>query len=204
MRGINRVVGTCAITLAGLVMMGAVVAAGDTLQVKSGEVSVTCPLTVGGSFEAKTDVVKGEVTVAGPAQPLSGALHVDLHSLETGIGLRDRHMKNNYLEVEKGSEYGAARLEDIRVDTLQGKTTFRGLLTLHGARKVVTGTAEIKPTANGYRVDARFPLRTAEFGIPEPTYLGVGVKDEVQVRVNFVAARSVTTVARATSNGGSR
>jgi polyisoprenoid-binding protein YceI len=204
MRGINRIVGTCATGLAGLVMMGAVVAAGDTLQVKSGEVSVTCPLTVGGSFEAKTDVVKGEVTVAGPAQPLSGALQVDLQSLETGIGLRDRHMKNNYLEVEKGAEYAAARLEDIRVDSLQGKTTFRGILTLHGARKEVTGTAEIKPTASGYRVDARFPLRTAEFGIPEPTYLGVGVKDEVQVRVNFVAARSVATVARAASTGGSR
>jgi len=199
----NRAAATCAIALTGLVMMTAVVSAGDTLQVKNGEVSVICPLTVGGSFEAKTDVVKGEVTVADPAQPLNGALHVDLQSLETGIGLRDRHMKNNYLEVEKGAEYAAARLEDIRVEKLAGKTTFKGLLTLHGSRKPVTGTAEIKQTANGYRVEATFPLRTAEFGIPEPTYLGVGVKDEIQVRVNFVAARQVTaTVARAASTGG--
>jgi polyisoprenoid-binding protein YceI len=191
MKCMNRIAGRSALALAGLVIMGSVVAAGDTLQVKSGEVSVICPLTVGGSFEAKTDVVKGEVTVAGPAQPLNGALHVDLQSLETGIGLRDRHMKNNYLEVEKGTEYAAARLEDM--------------LTLHGARKEVTGSAQIKPTSNGYRVEATFPLRTAEFGIPDPTYLGVGVKDELQVRVNFVAARSVTaTVARATSNGGGR
>jgi polyisoprenoid-binding protein YceI len=160
-----------------------------------------CPLTVGGSFEAKTGVVKGVVTVAGAAQPLDGWLQVDLQSLETGIGLRDRHMKNNYLEVEKGADYASARLEEIRVDKLAGKTTFRGVLTLHGARKEVTGTAEIKPTASGYRVDAAFPLRTAEFGIPDPTYLGVGVKDEVQVRVNFVAARPVDTVARAASSG---
>lgn len=203
MKSINRTAATCAIALTGLMLMTAVVRAGDTLQVKGGEVSVICPLTVGGSFEAKTDVVKGEVTVAGPAQPLNGALHVDLQSLETGIGLRDRHMKNNYLEVEKGAEYAAARLEDIRVEKLAGKTTFRGLLTLHGARKEVTGTAEIKQTAGGYRVEAAFPLRTAEFGIPEPTYLGVGVKDEIQVRVNFVAARQVTAaVARAASTGG--
>jgi polyisoprenoid-binding protein YceI len=203
MKCMTRLTGTCAATLAGFVMMGTVIGAGDTLQVKSGEVSVICPLTVGGSFEAKTDVVKGEVTVAGPAQPLDGALHVDLQSLETGIGLRDRHMKNNYLEVEKGAEYAAARLEDIRVDKLAGKTTFRGLLTLHGSRKEVTGTAEIKQTGAGYRVEATFPLRTAEFGIPEPTYLGVGVKDEVQVRVTFVAARQATaTIARASSTGG--
>jgi polyisoprenoid-binding protein YceI len=201
MKYMNRIAGTCAIGLAGLVMTGTVVAAGDTLQVTRGEVSVMCPLTVGGSFEAKTDVVKGEVTVAGPTEPLNGALHVDLQSLETGIGLRDRHMKSNYLEVEKGAEYAAARLEDIRVEKLAGKTTFRGVLTLHGSRRPVTGTAEIKPTSSGYRVEATFPLRTAEFGIPEPTYLGVGVKDQVQVRVNFVAARAVTTVAHATTNG---
>jgi len=28
----------------------------------------------------------------------------------------------------------------------------------------------------------------SEFGIPEPTYLGVGVKDEVVVRVNMNAS----------------
>ena len=205
MNRMKRFGGTCAISLAGFVMMGAVVAAGDTLQVKDGEVSVICPLTVGGSFEAKTDEVKGQVTVARENEPLAGALHVDLQSLETGIGLRDRHMKNNYLEVEKGAEYAAARLEEIRVQKLAGKTTFSGFLTLHGARKQVTGTAEIKPTQSGYRVEASFPLRTAEFGIPEPTYLGVGVKDEVQVRVNFTAARSaVATVARAAGSHGSR
>jgi hypothetical protein len=65
---------------------------------------------------------------------------------------------------------------------------------LHGTRREVSGTAEIKPTDAGYRVDASFPIRTAEFGIPEPTYLGVGVKDEVQVRVNFTAARQAASV----------
>ena len=182
--------------VAGVVMIAAAAAAGDTLHVKGGDVAVTCPLTVGGSFEAKTDVVTGEVTVANPDQPLDGALLVDLQSLETGIGLRDRHMKSNYLEVERGAEYAAARLEEIRIERLSGKTTFRGLLTLHGERREVTGTAEIKPTASGYRVDANFPVRMSEFRIPDATYLGVGVKNEVQVRVNFTAARPAATGSR--------
>jgi polyisoprenoid-binding protein YceI len=182
--------------VAGVVMIAAAAAAGDTLHVKGGDVAVTCPLTVGGSFEAKTDVVTGEVTVANPDEPLDGALLVDLQSLETGIGLRDRHMKSNYLEVERGAEYAAARLEEIRIERLSGKTTFRGLLTLHGERREVTGTAEIKPTASGYRVDANFPVRMSEFRIPDATYLGVGVKNEVQVRVNFTAARPAATGSR--------
>ena len=171
-------------------------AANNSLKITTGEVSINCPLTVGGSFEAKTNAVSGEVTVAaGPQEPLKGELTVDLQKLQTGIGLRDRHMKDNYLEVKKGEEFAAARLEDIRVETLEGKTSFKGKLTLHGETREVSGMANIKPSGNGYRVDANFPIRYADFGIPEATYLGVGVKDEVHVRVNFTVAPSAPAVA---------
>jgi polyisoprenoid-binding protein YceI len=164
-------------------------AANDALRVTTGEVSVMCPLTVGGSFEAKTKAVTGEVAVAsGVEQPLKGELTVDLEKLQTGIGLRDRHMKENYLEVKKGQEFAEARLRDIKVDALSGKTSFRGVLMLHGEEREVSGTANIKPSGEGYRVEASFPVRISEFEIPDPTYLGVGVKDEVQVRVNFTVA----------------
>jgi polyisoprenoid-binding protein YceI len=171
--------------------------ANGPLRVTTGEVSVMCPLTVGGSFEAKTRAVSGEVAVAtGPEDPLRGELTVDLQKLQTGIGLRDRHMKENYLEVKKGEEFASARLQDIKVDALAGKTSFRGVLMLHGQRREVKGTAEIKPNGDGYRVEAAFPVRISEFEIPDPTYLGVGVKDEVQVRVNFsVAPASAATTA---------
>ena len=46
MKSMNRIAVGCASALAGVMVMGAVVAAGDTLQVKGGEVSVMCPLTV--------------------------------------------------------------------------------------------------------------------------------------------------------------
>jgi polyisoprenoid-binding protein YceI len=181
--------------IACLLFFTADLAANNSLKVTTGEVSINCPLTVGGSFEAKTNAVSGEVTVASPQEPLKGELTVDLQKLQTGIGLRDRHMKDNYLEVKKGDEFAAARLEDIRVETLQGKTSFKGMLTLHGEKREVSGTANIKQNGDGYRVDASFPIRYADFGIPDATYLGVGVKDEVQVRVNFTVAPSPGSVA---------
>jgi polyisoprenoid-binding protein YceI len=122
------------------------------------------------------------------SQPLDGDLAVDLQTLETGIGLRDDHLRKKYLEVERGPAYAQARLKNIRVDKLSGKTPFRAVLTLHGQTKEITGTADIKPEGDGYRLNASFPVRVSEFGIPEPTYLGVGVKDEVVVRVNLNAA----------------
>lgn len=159
-----------------------------TLRVTSGQVSVLCPLTIGGSFEARTKALTGQVGMAPASQPLDGDLLVDLQTLETGIGLRDDHLKKKYLEVERGAGYSQARLRNIRVDKLSGKTPFHAVLMLHGQSKEVAGTADIKPEGDGYRLNASFPVRVSEFGIPEPTYLGVGVKDEVVVRVNLAAS----------------
>jgi polyisoprenoid-binding protein YceI len=193
MRVIPRIVRTCAVAVGYIAVTSQVVSANETLRVRDAEVSVICPLTVGGSFEAKTNAVGGEVAIASQtASPLRGELTVDLQKLETGIGLRDRHMKTNYLEVEKGQEFAAARLQDIRIERLEGKTSFRGVLMLHGERKEIAGVAELKPNGVGYKVDASFKMRMSDFQIPDPTYLGVGVKDEVQVRVRFTAAPVLT------------
>jgi len=200
------------VAFAAVTIFAGATSAQDTLQIASGDITVVCPLTVGGSFEAKTKALTGDVAIANGQQgstgsaaanpqpvgtsgsaenatphALTGEILVDLQKLETGIGLRDRHLKENYLEVGRGREFATARLQDIRVDRLQGKTPFRGTLTLHGERREVTGTANIKPHGPGYHLDATFPVRVSEFKIPEPTYLGVGVQDEITVRVNLSA-----------------
>jgi polyisoprenoid-binding protein YceI len=187
----KRIVGTCVTAIISLVWLSAPVGADDPLRVTTGEVSVLCPLTIGGDFEAKTKSLSGDVAVASP-QSVKGELIVDLRTLDTGISLRNRHLRSNYLEVEKGPTFSAARLRDIRVERLEGKTTFRGTLTLHGESREVSGTANIVPNGGSYRLEASFPVRISEFKIPEPTYLGVGVKDEVVVRVNLSAAPATT------------
>jgi polyisoprenoid-binding protein YceI len=174
-----------ALTIAGVALTAAAARAQDAYRVAGGEVVVVCPLTVGGSFEARTKTVRGEVT-APASQPgtIAGALQVDLQTLETGIGLRDRHMRDNYLEVAKGPEFAVATIEQIRVDKMEGKTTFNGTLLLHGQRRPISGTAELKPQGDHIRVQAQFPVSVSSFAIPKPTYLGVGVRDEVQVKVD--------------------
>jgi polyisoprenoid-binding protein YceI len=184
-----------AVVLFATALLTAPAFAQEALRVSGGQVTVVCPLTVGGSFEAKTKDLSGDLAVAGNSQTVQGALIVDLQTLETGIGVRDRHLKDNYLEVGKGPEYSEARLQDITVERLDGKTTFKGMLTLHGQKREVTGTAQIKQDGNGYRMQASFPLKVSDFQIPEPTYLGVGVADEVIVRVNLNAVPAATAVA---------
>jgi polyisoprenoid-binding protein YceI len=162
------------------------------------EVVVVCPLTVGGSFEARTKSVSGEVA-ASPAEPgnFTGALRVDLQTLETGIAVRDRHMRDTYLEVEKGPEFAVATVDQIRVEKLDGRSTFKGTLLLHGQRQEVTGMAELQQRDGRIRVQAQFPIKVSAFQIPKPTYLGVGVRDEIQIKVVMTVEPAATRTAAA-------
>jgi len=174
--------------------------AADAYKVSSGEITVMCPLTVGGSFEAKTKNLSGDVTPASDEQgAVRGALKVELQTLATGISIRDRHMKDNYLEVAKGPEFATAIIDDIRVEKLEGKTVFTGMLSLHGQKRKVTGAAELQEKDGKIRVQAQFPVKVSEFEIPAPTYLGVGVRDEIQVKVSLLAVRTGGDAAIGTS-----
>ena len=167
----------------------------ERLHVSGGDITVVCPLTVGGSFEAKTKALSGEVGPA-PEQAggLGGALLVKLDTLETGIGLRDHHLRDNYLEVGKGDGYNVATLENIQLEKRDGKSAFQATLLLHGQKRQVSGTSTLHRRSDGTtHVDAEFRLKVSEFEIQKPTYLGVGVRDEIQVKVAFSASPMSTT-----------
>jgi polyisoprenoid-binding protein YceI len=163
------------------------------LQVADASVAVRCPLTVGGSFDAKTNALSGQLVVdPRKSGAIDGTLAVDLRTLQTGIGLRDNHMREGYLEVQKGDGFQAATLNRIQLDGIDpalpvGKASFRGYLTLHGQEREVTGTADIKRSGTDLKVSATFPVKVSDFAIASPTYLGVGVRNEVTVAVNFHA-----------------
>lgn len=162
-------------------------------RVSGGDVVVTCPLTVGGSFEAVTESLQGELG-ANPAAPamLTGQLVVDLNTLQTGIALRDRHLAERYLETGRGEAFARAVLSGVTLDTpdvqtLAGASSFRADLTLHGVTRSVSGQATIRHTSTGAAVEATFAVHLSAFEIPPPRYLGIGVRDEVRVRVAFTA-----------------
>src|SRR5437016_2755323 len=81
------------------------IATGETYRITTAAVTVMCPLTVGGSFEARTSVVVGDLVLADASGAVSGEVQVDLTTLQTGIGLRDRHMKDKYLEIGRSDTF---------------------------------------------------------------------------------------------------
>jgi polyisoprenoid-binding protein YceI len=167
--------------------------AGGSWRIDRGDVSVKCPMTIGGSFDAKTTALTGTISISG-ASALDGSLAVDLRTLDTGISLRNDHLREGYLEVDKGAGFDKAVLSEITLtglnaEALDGKGTFSGSLTLHGVKKTVSGPAEVRRAAAGTRVKASFPVNLPDYNIAEPRYLGVGVKNTVQVDVTFTTAQ---------------
>ena len=157
--------------------------------VRSGAVRVVCPLTIGGSFEAKTSAISGSF-VPGAPPAASGEFVVDLDTLDTGIDLRNAHMRERYLETGRDPEFAKAVLSGIQLAGLDtaapsGRGSFKGLLRLHGVTRPVQGQVEVRRRGTTRQVHAVFPVRLPDFDIPKPRYLGVGVRDEVTVHVTF-------------------
>lgn len=180
-------------SILGLVLLGATVATANTWRVGQGDVRVLCPLTIGGSFEAKTTAISGALTASG-SRGFEGSLAVDLRTLDTGIGLRNDHLRENYLEVGNGPGFDTATLSEIdltgfEADPPEGKGSFTGVLSLHGVKKRVTGEVDVRQAGGGLRVKASFPVQLADYSIRKPRYLGIGVKDTVHVEVAFAVSR---------------
>jgi polyisoprenoid-binding protein YceI len=188
---------TCVLAFVWLCSVTAITtsAQGTGWSTREGDVRVQCPLTIGGSFEARTKMLTGTLQ-PGPtaSDPLAGEMTVDLRMLDTGIELRNEHLRDTYLEVGKGPDFSQAVLSQIRlagVDPARGgKGTFSGMLRLHGMERTVNGQAELRRTDAGVRVRASFGVSLKDFGIADPRYLGVGVRDNVTVQVTFDAKPS--------------
>ena len=164
-----------------------------TWRITRGDVRVVCPMTVGGSFSAATTALAG-VVASDAAGRLRGALDVDLTTLDTGIELRDTHLRDTYLEVDRGRNFARATLSEIALDgadprTFVGKTTFRATFRLHGVARPVSGVAELARTPGGIDVVAHFPVVLPDHDIQAPRYLGVGVSVRVEAEVRFTAVQ---------------
>jgi YceI-like protein len=185
------IVGSAAL-ITWLVAAGISLADSHSWTTTTGDVRVTCPLTVGGSFEARTTALEGTLSLDPTTTTLAGELSVDLRTLDTGISLRNQHMLDNYLEVQKSEDFETAVLSNIDVGTLsagiaEGRSRFAARLRLHGTTQAVAGQATLSERGSSVRVEASFPIRISDYAIPDPRYLGIGVKNEVAVRVAFVA-----------------
>lgn len=134
-------------------------------------IEVDVQLSPAGSFKARGSV-KGLVRQRGNVV-ISNQVVVDLNSLKTGIALRDKHLKQRL----KTEQFPTAKLVKAKGKDGSGKA----VISLMGKQHQINTTY----TTQGKFLTASFPLSLASLGINDVKYMGVGVKDEVIVKVTI-------------------
>ncbi len=134
--------------------------------------------------------------------PFDIVFEVDLASIDTGIGLRNQHMRDNFLETAK---YPKAIFKATKIETT-AKPPFKsgqvvaikatGLLTVHG--KTVTKTVPLKVTyfpesdtthkrfksGNMIRIRGTFPVSFTDHAIQRPEMLFQKLAETVFVSID--------------------
>jgi polyisoprenoid-binding protein YceI len=123
------------------------------------------------------------------AGTVSGTILVKLEGFDTGISLRNQHMKENYLHTAKFPE-AKLILDPIAVGTgtdgvVNWSGDFSGKLSVHGVERPVKGTAKLNHQDAKWSGEFQFGFELSDHAIDIPSYLGVTVSKSVKVEASF-------------------
>jgi polyisoprenoid-binding protein YceI len=116
---------------------------------------------------------------------------VPLANMTTGIALRDKHMREKYLEVQK---YPKAELTVARsaikfpADGGEVRGEAPGTMSIHGVTRPTTVAYTARRRGDTYDVSGTTRINIKDYKIDVPSYLGVTVKPDVDVAVRFQVA----------------
>lgn len=113
---------------------------------------------------------------------LSGNLIVLLTKLDSGIEMRDTHLKEKYLEVGKHPE-ATLIFENLELSKLEDGASIKAKLKLHGVEKIIP--LEVEATMNGtaLNVKAEFEVILTDFSIALPSFQGITAAKNVKIKV---------------------
>lgn len=150
------------------------------------------------TFTGRTKQVSGSCTF--DAEELDGEVQlevaVEMASFDTGLAMRNRHMRENHLETDsfpkswlRGGTVKATPASSLPVGGTVS-VEFVGELELHGVRRPVACTIVLeRPEADRVTARAEFTVKLADYEIPRPKMLMLKLADEQLVRVALTLRR---------------
>jgi polyisoprenoid-binding protein YceI len=110
---------------------------------------------------------------------------VQLGNISTGMSLRDRHTKK---ALEVGSFSNASlSVPRASLNFAGGTADAKGALTIHGQTKQVSFHYTATKSGNSFAVKGTTHILLTDYGIQVPSYVGVTVKNDVDLEVSFTA-----------------
>lgn len=115
--------------------------------------------------------------------------YLDLNTLDTGIDLRNRHMRDSYLETEDypfaeftGKITSSFDPELREKQQVEAKGTFK----IHGAEDEITVTGMLEPTEKGLKLDASWSVLLKDYNIDRPKVVFYELADEQKINISIL------------------
>lgn len=121
---------------------------------------------------------------------LSGSeiyFEVDLRTLDTGIGLRNRDMRENYLKTDKYpmTNYKGKIIYADKVSDAEYKVTVDGKMFIHGVTRDLKVNGNLFPVEDGYRVKAYFEILLSDYDVKIPKLMFMKISNTIKLVLDF-------------------
>jgi polyisoprenoid-binding protein YceI len=117
-------------------------------------------------------------------------LEVDLRTLDTGIELRNQHMRDNYLETDTWPRtWYKGAISNTWTDREGLKAKVKGTIFIHGVERELTVVGLFLPTENGYRIRTSFEVKLTDFDIEVPQLMFMKIDEVMQLELDFYIKR---------------
>ena len=148
------------------------------------------------TFQGKTKQVAGNISFdpANLGDSVTVRVEVDMASLDTGIPIRNKHMRENHLDT---SEYPKAVFEGGRILETSGRTlnpgdTVRmklsGRFDLHGVKRTIEVPVDATRAKDGtLQVTTHFDVPLGDYKINRPAFLMMKLEPTQHVTVQVTA-----------------
>ena len=113
---------------------------------------------------------------------LSGMAEVDLRKLDSGIELRDEHLKKKYLHTDK-FPVATLVIPKQKVDISGKMNKLKATLNFHGAKNEILLDTSIEKSGNKLSVISNFKILLTDYAVTLPSFQGITAADKVKLRV---------------------
>ncbi|MCX7876720.1 MAG: YceI family protein [Melioribacteraceae bacterium] len=112
---------------------------------------------------------------------------VDLNTVDTGIGLRNRHMRENYLETDKYryAIFSGKIISYNKINEKEFDVNLNGEMKIHGVTKNVSLTGKIFLVGNELNIKSKFSVKLSDYNIEIPKLMFMKINEEIKLELDF-------------------
>lgn len=112
---------------------------------------------------------------------------VDLNSLDTGIGLRNRHMRENYLQTDQfpNTDFKGKLTMAVKVSETEYQVTAEGVLFIHGVEQPLAVQGKMIKDGDSFRIISEFAVKLSDYKIEIPSIMIYKIDETVALQVDL-------------------